>query len=134
MKTRKLGIALAATMLAAVPFASFAQEAEDDYKPFSATLAATSDYVWRGISQTNEDPAFQAGVTYTSKVGIYAGAWTSNVDFGAGDVLVCSTGLIGVEFKLGGAVPHVLPTSATRSLHSRDRHTRPTRQDGFGDR
>ena len=85
MKTRKLGIALAATMLAAVPFASFAQEAEDDYKPFSATLAATSDYVWRGISQTNEDPAFQAGVTYTSKVGIYAGAWTSNVDFGAGD-------------------------------------------------
>ncbi|MFT4248345.1 MAG: TorF family putative porin [Pseudomonas sp.] len=81
--------ALACTLLLAlssVSTAAFAQdEGSDDYKPFSATLAVTSDYVWRGISQTNEDPAFQAGATYTSKVGLYVGAWTSNVDFGEGD-------------------------------------------------
>lgn len=72
--------------LSAVSTSAFAQDEDsEEYKPFSATLAVTSDYVWRGASQTNEDPAFQAGATYTSKAGIYAGLWTSNVDFGEGD-------------------------------------------------
>lgn len=81
MKTRKLGIALTAAMLAAAPFASFAQEAEEDYKPFSGTLGATTDYVWRGQSQTMGDPAFQAGLTYTAPFGLYVGTWGSNVQF-----------------------------------------------------
>lgn len=44
-------------------------------------LVATSDYVFRGYSQTNEDPALQGGVDAT--IGsFYVGAWASNVDFG----------------------------------------------------
>ena len=44
-------------------------------------LGATSDYVFRGYSQTSEDPAIFGGVDLT--VGsFYAGAWASNVDFG----------------------------------------------------
>lgn len=40
-----------------------------------------SDYVFRGFSQTAEEPAVFAGVDLT--IGdIYAGAWASNVDFG----------------------------------------------------
>ncbi|WP_395945744.1 TorF family putative porin [Brevundimonas sp.] len=48
---------------------------------FSANIGAVSDYVFRGFSQTNENPAIQGGVdmTYGS---FYAGAWASNVDFG----------------------------------------------------
>jgi uncharacterized protein (TIGR02001 family) len=86
MKSSTLACALLLA-LSSVSTAAFAQdeEAAAEYKPFSATLAVTTDYVWRGISQTNEDPAFQAGATYTSKIGVYAGAWTSNVDFGGGD-------------------------------------------------
>ncbi|MEQ4576363.1 MULTISPECIES: TorF family putative porin [Gammaproteobacteria] len=85
MKSSTLACALLLA-LSSVSTAAFAQEeGADEYKPFSATLAVTTDYVWRGISQTNEDPAFQAGATYTSKFGLYAGAWTSNVDFGEGD-------------------------------------------------
>ncbi len=48
---------------------------------FSATVTATSDYVFRGISQTAEDPALQASVDYESDIGLYVGVWGSNVDF-----------------------------------------------------
>lgn len=44
-------------------------------------VGAVSDYVFRGFSQTSEDPAIQGGVDLTSG-GFYAGAWASNVDFG----------------------------------------------------
>ena len=44
-------------------------------------VGVTSDYVFRGYSQTGEDPAIFGGVDLT--IGsFYAGAWASNVDFG----------------------------------------------------
>ena len=50
----------------------------------SANVALTSDYVFRGVSQTEEDPAISAGVDVT--VGqFYAGAWASNVSFPGDD-------------------------------------------------
>jgi len=52
---------------------------------FSVTPTVTSDYDWRGITQTQEDPAFQLGVNWTHDSGFYLGAWGSNVDFGPGD-------------------------------------------------
>jgi uncharacterized protein (TIGR02001 family) len=48
---------------------------------FSANIGVTSNYVWRGASQTQNKPAVQGGVDYASDIGIYAGAWASNVDF-----------------------------------------------------
>lgn len=50
---------------------------------WSANVAVTSDYVFRGVSQTEEDAAVSAGIDMTSGV-FYAGAWASNVSF-AGD-------------------------------------------------
>lgn len=47
-------------------------------------LKLTSDYRTRGISQTQGDPAAQAGATLLHASGLYAGAWTSNVDYGFG--------------------------------------------------
>ena len=47
----------------------------------SANVALTSDYVFRGVSQTQENPAISAGVDLTRN-GFYAGGWASNVDFG----------------------------------------------------
>ncbi|MET0582887.1 MAG: TorF family putative porin [Pseudoxanthomonas sp.] len=90
MKPVKLSFALAAALLA-MPLASFAQEAapaaaeeEEASFPLSLSLAATTDYVFRGVSQTDGGPAFQAGLTYSAPFGIYAGVWGSNVDFGTG--------------------------------------------------
>jgi uncharacterized protein (TIGR02001 family) len=43
----------------------------------SATL--TSDYIWRGSSQTQDGPAVQAGITLRGNSGFYASVWGSNV-------------------------------------------------------
>jgi len=48
---------------------------------FSANVALTSDYVWRGVSQTYEDPAIQGGFDVSHESGVYAGIWGSNVRF-----------------------------------------------------
>lgn len=47
-------------------------------------VAGTSDYVFRGVSQTEEDPAISAGVDLTAG-SFYAGAWASNVSFPGDD-------------------------------------------------
>ena len=44
-------------------------------------LGATSDYVFRGISQNSRKPAGQAGVDVSYGI-LYAGAWGSDVNFG----------------------------------------------------
>ncbi len=46
--------------------------------PFSGNLALTSDYLFRGLSQTWGKPALQGGVDYNSGR-FHIGAWTSNV-------------------------------------------------------
>ncbi|MNK09703.1 putative bacterial protein [compost metagenome] len=45
-------------------------------------IGVVSDYVFRGASQTNEDPALQGGIDATFAGGFYAGTWASMVDFG----------------------------------------------------
>ena len=51
---------------------------------WSGNAAFTSDYVFRGVSQSLEDPAVQAGVDYNSESGFYVGSWASSVDFSDG--------------------------------------------------
>ena len=58
--------------------------AEDTAKsPFalSFTLGATSDYVFRGVSQTQNEPAVQGGLELAHDSGFYVGLWGSNVDW-----------------------------------------------------
>lgn len=50
----------------------------------SFNVGAATDYVWRGVSQTDENPQLSAGVDTTLWSLGYAGAWISNVDFGNG--------------------------------------------------
>jgi uncharacterized protein (TIGR02001 family) len=47
---------------------------------WSASLGATTDYVYRGISQTYGGGAVQLGANYQNPLGWFAGAWGSNVD------------------------------------------------------
>ncbi|MCL1038449.1 TorF family putative porin [Shewanella corallii] len=50
----------------------------------SGNIGFTSNYLWRGVSQTADDAAIQGGVDYGHESGFYAGTWVSNVDFGDG--------------------------------------------------
>lgn len=57
----------------------FAEEPEawNNPKNMSGTVWLTTDYVFRGISNTNENPAVQGSLDYAFK-GFYAGIWGSN--------------------------------------------------------
>lgn len=81
MKTMKIVLAAAAATVA-LSGAAMAQEAT---KPtISFNLGITNDYVFRGISQTQGDPAISGGVDAGYGI-FYAGVWASNVDFGVPD-------------------------------------------------
>ena len=45
----------------------------------SGSAMLTSDYRFRGVSQTDKDMAVQGGVTITHESGFYAGAWAANL-------------------------------------------------------
>lgn len=51
----------------------------------SGNVTMATDYVYRGISQTDEDPAIQGGFDLGHSSGFYLGIWGSNVDFNDGD-------------------------------------------------
>jgi len=40
-----------------------------------------SQYIFRGITQTNADPAIQGGFDYSHSSGLYAGTWASNISW-----------------------------------------------------
>lgn len=54
--------------------------AEDPYN-ISANIGVVSNYVWRGVSQTQDGAAVQGGLDFTHESGFYLGTWASNVDF-----------------------------------------------------
>jgi len=47
----------------------------------SGNAALTTDYVWRGSTQTQGDPAVQAGFKVAGNTGLYMSIWGSNVEF-----------------------------------------------------
>lgn len=55
--------------------------AEDSPHTFAANVGMVSDYVFRGVSQSQEKPALQGGFDYSHSSGIYLGTWGSNVSW-----------------------------------------------------
>ncbi|MES2153280.1 MAG: TorF family putative porin [Pseudomonadota bacterium] len=77
--TTKLSLAAALTLVLAAPQV----RAEDPPKPdneVSYNLAVTTDYRYRGVSQTRLKPALQGGADYTNNpTGLYLGTWLSTI-------------------------------------------------------
>ena len=77
----------------------------------TGTVSLASDYVFRGVSQTNKDPALQGGIeilieSRARDSGFYAGAWGSNVSWLSdlpGDISSSLEldGYVGYRAKLG---------------------------------
>jgi uncharacterized protein (TIGR02001 family) len=44
-------------------------------------VTVVSDYLFRGVTQTNEKPALQAGLTWEHAGAFYAGAWGSSISW-----------------------------------------------------
>ena len=78
----------------------------------SANVALATEYVFRGISQTDEGPAIQGGFDATCGM-FYAGVWASNLDWGGNG----SEDVANMEMDLYAGIkaegwPHQLGTSA----------------------
>lgn len=67
---------LLALSLLAVTGAAQAQAAESS---LSFNVGATTDYRYRGISQSRLKPAVQGGIDFADKSGFYVGAWASSI-------------------------------------------------------
>ena len=77
--------AIAASVLAVATTGVMAAEntaLSDAGFTFAGNVALTTDYRYRGITQTFNDPALQGGFVLSHETGLYAGVWGSNVDFG----------------------------------------------------
>jgi len=66
----------------------------------TANAGITSNYVFRGLTQTDDGIAVQGGVDYVHEVGVYAGAWASNVELANGDKGYEADLYVGYNFKL----------------------------------
>lgn len=55
----------------------------EDKLGWSWTVTGASDYMFRGISYTSEDPTVNSYLEFTYNI-FYLGLWTSNIDTGAG--------------------------------------------------
>lgn len=75
MQKKLIAMALAAACVAP----AFADETPEH--SFTANVGVVTDYLFRGISQTQHHPALQAGVDYAHSSGLYAGVWGSNVSW-----------------------------------------------------
>ncbi len=71
----------------------------------TANVYVVNDYLFRGISQTNDGAAIQGGLDYSHDSGFYAGTWMSNMFDGGGienDLYMGFTGEAGsVAFDVG---------------------------------
>lgn len=71
---------IATMMLFYLPVASYA---EDSPHEFSANVAYVTEYMYRGLTQSNEDFAIQGGLDYSyAPWGFYLGTWASSLEFG----------------------------------------------------
>ena len=88
-------------------------------------IGGTTDYRFRGISQSSFKPAVQGGIDFSHKSGAYAGVWASNVNW-IKDYIGATDGSLEVDFFGGykgelakdlgfdlGVIAYVYPSNNT---------------------
>jgi uncharacterized protein (TIGR02001 family) len=96
MNKKLIKAAVIGALFSVAPMSFAADEVEDVKAPssmfdefsFSANVGLYSDYIFRGYTQTQNEPAIQGGFDVEHSSGLYAGTWASNVDWTtAGDYM-----------------------------------------------
>jgi len=80
MNKLKMALVAALAMPSFHVLAEDAPEAKSDYS-VSYNIGLFSQYIFRGYTQTHQDPALQGGVDIEHSSGLYAGAWASNISW-----------------------------------------------------
>lgn len=83
MKLKKISTLCFAASSLFVASSAMAWESADGAWSTSASVALSSEYVWRGVTQTDSEPAISGSFDVAHSSGFYIGTWASNVDFGS---------------------------------------------------
>ena len=78
---RGVAAAFAWLVAAASPLLASQTAAAADWGGFNLAIAETSNYVFRGISQSDNHSALQGSIEFHVPFGLYAGVWASTIDF-----------------------------------------------------
>jgi uncharacterized protein (TIGR02001 family) len=70
----------------------------------TANATATSDFIFRGQTNTNHNPALQIGSDWTHQSGFYAGVWGTNVTMPGSDAKVEADGYGGWNYSFNSDV------------------------------
>ena len=114
MKAKTL---IASSILAASAVASSVAMAESE---FTGNIGLTSNYIWRGVTLSNDNAAIQGGLDYNWDAGFYVGTWLSNLYDGQYEIDVYG----GYGFDLGttnwdiGAITYQLPVDNPSPIFS----------------
>lgn len=65
---------------------------------WEANVGAASNYIWRGVTQSNDGAAVSGGLDYSSESGFYAGTWASSLSGGQYELDLYG----GYGFEVGG--------------------------------
>lgn len=98
LKQAALFAGLASAGLASVPAL-----AADSPHTLTANVGLYSQYIFRGLTQTNEEPALQGGFDYAHSSGFYLGVWGSNISWLKENATTSSTSVAG-SYKSGGSL------------------------------
>lgn len=74
---RKINLVVSGALLSASVF-SMPAVAE-----LSGNIGVSNNYIWRGVTQSDDESAVSGGIDFTDKSGLYAGTWISNMANGS---------------------------------------------------
>ena len=80
MKFKKLKFAVLGALMLPLSAITVAEENKSAFS-VSGNVGLYSDYIFRGYTQTKNDPALQGGFDIEHESGAYAGVWASNVNW-----------------------------------------------------
>jgi len=70
----------------------------------TANAGITNNYIWRGLTQTQNQPAISGGLDFAFKNGVYIGTWVSNVHYAPNDAFSYEND---IYFGYSGAVKNL---------------------------
>jgi uncharacterized protein (TIGR02001 family) len=126
--------ALIAAAVAATLAPCIATAAESSPHTLTGNVGFFSQYIFRGLTQTDKEPAVQGGFDYSHSSGIYLGTWGSNVSVLRDTGLYSSGGSLEWDFYGGykgtigksdfgydvGALQYWYPGTVTSGLNTAD--------------
>lgn len=77
----RLSIIAASLLSAFAVVPAFAADEPASAHTVTGNMTLASEYIYRGIAQTNRKPAIQGGIDYSHASGVYVGAWASNISW-----------------------------------------------------